>query len=214
MNLDRLYEAEAKFLQIYPDGFDDPQMQAIRKKHNVDQLVKFSKESFTRLNCQQPDLVADLLLKVISRSSMVSRFEKPPFKDFINTLGPDERKMLAIAVEDRLFGKKKAGFEQMLDLLMHHKVAKWTVLTALPFYFAPRREVFVKPNTAKGILKALEVDDVVYSPAPNWEFYRGYKKVLTQVKKEVSPTLSPSYAALSGFLMMSLNGSFNPSRKA
>lgn len=212
MNLDRLYEAEAKFLQVYPDGFDDPAILAIRKKHNVDTLVKFSKETLTRLNCQKPDFVADTLLKIVSRSSMVSRFEKPPFKDFINTLGPDERKMLAIAIEDRLYGKKKAGFEQMLDLLVHHKVAKWTVLTAVPFYFAPRREVFVKPNTAKGILKALEVDDVVYSPTPNWEFYRGYKKVLTQVKKEVSPALSPSYAALSGFLMMSLGGGFKTSR--
>ncbi len=212
MNLDRLYEAEARFMQVYPDGFDDPQIQAIRKKHNVDALIKFSKESLTRLNCQQPDFVADTLLKIVSRSSMVSRFEKPPFKDFINTLGPDERKILAFAVEDRLFGKKKAGFEQMLELFAHHKVAKWTVLTAVPFYFAPRREVFVKPNTAKGILKALDVEDVVYSPRPTWEFYRGYQKVLSQVKKEVSPSLSPSYAALSGFLMMSLGENFTTSR--
>jgi len=204
MNLDKLFEAEAKMLQVYPLGFEDPGIAPIRKKHNVDALTVYTKENLTRLNCQNPDFVADTLLKIVSRSSMVSRFEKPPFKAFIETLGPDERKMLALALEDRLYGKKKAGFEDMVGLFSHHKVAKWTVLTAAPFYFAPRREVFVKPNTAKGILKALEIEDVKYTTAPTWEFYRDYKKVLTEVKKQVNKSLSPSYAALSGFLMMGL----------
>ena len=42
MNYDKLREAEANFLQVYPAGFADPAMQAIRKKHNVDKLVEFT----------------------------------------------------------------------------------------------------------------------------------------------------------------------------
>ena len=64
-------------------------------------------------------------------------------------------------------------------------------------------EVFVKPTTAKGIVKGLEVD-LHYQARPTWTFYDGYRKLIVDVRKQVSPTLSPSNAALTGFLMMSL----------
>ena len=55
-----------------------------------------------------------------------------------------------------------------------------------------------------GIIAYLEVDDIQYKPMPSWEFYSAYLKLLSQVKKEVNPSLSPNYAALSGFLMITM----------
>ena len=204
MNWDKLREAEANFLQIYPRGFADPAMQAVRKKHNVARLVEFAQSTLTRESCHKPEFIADTLLKIISRSSMVSRFEKPPFKAFLSALSSDEKKTLARGVEQRLFGHRQRGFDEVLAMLSFHKIAKWAVVSAVPFYHSPRREVFVKPSTAKGILALLEVDDLHYHSAPSWAFYTGYRKVLVEVRKRVSPSLSPNYAALSGFLMMSL----------
>jgi hypothetical protein len=43
-----------------------------------------------------------------------------------------------------------------------------------------------------------------YRPGPSWEFYSAYVKLLNQVKKEVHPSISPNYAALSGFLMSTM----------
>lgn len=203
MNLDKLKEAEANFLQRYPGGFADPAIAAVRKKHNVDRLITFAQETLTRANCNRPDFIADSLLKIVSRSSMVSRFEKPRFRDFIEALGSDEREALAFAVEQRLFGRKQRGFEDILGMLAHHKIAKWAVISAVPFYHAPRREVFVKPTTAKGILAFLEVGTLRYEPTPSWAFYKGYRDLMTEVKKHVKPSLAPSNAALTGFLMMS-----------
>ncbi len=204
MNLDRLRQAEADFLQVYPAGFADPRIRAVRKKHNVDRLVRFTQEHLTRASCHRPEFLAETVLKIVSRSSMVSRFEKPAFRAFIESLSSDGKKSLAYAFEQRLFGRKREGFEQILGMLVPHKIAKWAVVSAVPFYFAPRREVFVKPTTAKGILALLEVDVPHYQATPTWAFYSGYRRLLVKVKKEVSPTLSPNYAALSGFLMMSL----------
>lgn len=205
MNFDKIKEAEANFLQLYPKGFADPAMEAIRKKHNVDKLVQFAQQELTRTHCNKPHHVADTLIKIISRSSMVSRFEKPPFKDFINSLTSDEKEALAFAVEQRLFGKKRQGFETIQGMLAHYKIAKWAIVTAVPFYVAPRREVFVKPTTAKRIIAALDVEQLSYKPTPSWEFYKGYQKLLADIKKQVNPSLAPNYAALSGFLMMSFN---------
>jgi len=205
MNIQKLKEAEANFLSRYPGGFSDPEMAPIRKKHNVDKLIAFAQENLGRVECSKPDHVAETLLAIVSRSSMVSRFEKPRFKDFINTLGSNEREALAFAVEQRLHGsKKRAGFEAMNDMMSHYKIGKWTTLSAVPFYFAPKREVFVKPTTAKDIIKGLEIENLTYQSTPTWAFYEGYRKVLREVKKEVHASLAPNYAALSGFLMMNL----------
>lgn len=204
MNLNKLKQAEASFLLRYPEGFADPAMQAVRKKHNVDRIVAYAQESLTRANCGRPQFVADTLLNIISRSSMVSRFEKPPFRAFVDALGSDEKEALAYAVEQRLHGRKQAGFETMLGMLQHHRIAKWAVISAVPFYYAPTREVFVKPTTAKNIIRFLEVSDLQYHATPSWAFYKGYRDLVAQVKKAVPRTLAPNNAALTGFLMMSV----------
>jgi hypothetical protein len=204
VNLDKLKQAESNFMARYPGGFDDPGMAYIKKKHDVDKLVGFAGDNLGRAAFNQPENLADTILKIVSRSSMVSRFEKPPFKDFINSLNTHEKQSLADAMEKRLYGRnKRQGFEELLGMLTPFKLAKWSVISVVPFYFAPNKEVFVKPTTAKGVLTLLDVQGIEYKPRPTWEFYQGYQKLLGNIKKEVSPTLSPNNAALSGFLMSS-----------
>ena len=204
MNYQKLRDAEAGFLQRYPGGFADPGMDSIKKKHNVDKLVEFTQQNLTPANFNRPEFIAETLVKIVSRSSMVSRFEKPKFRDFVRSLNSHERQSLADAFEKRLYGRqKKRGFEEILGMLSHHRIAKWAVISVVPFYFSPQKEAFVKPTTAKGILAYLEVDGLEYKPTPSWEFYKGYLELLAEIKRQVVPTLSPNNAALTGFLMSS-----------
>ena len=205
MNIQKLKMAEAAFLAQYPEGFADPGLAPIRNKHKVDKLTEFAQVNLTRSYFSRPEHIAETLVKIISRSSMVSLFEKPKFRDFVRSLNSHEKEHLAFAFEKRLHGRaKRAGFEEIQGMLAYHKIAKWPIVSAVPYYFAPKKEAFVKPTTAKGIIAFLEVDELHYKPTPSWEFYRGYLKLLDQVKKEIHPSLSPSYAALSGFLMVSI----------
>ena len=205
MNLEKLKQAEAEFLMRYPGGFADPAMAAIRKKHNVDKLSEFARANLTKAQFNRPQHVADTLVRIISRSSMVSMFEKPKFRDFVQSLNSHEKEHLAFAFEKRLFGRsKRAGFEEILGMLAPYKIAKWPIISAVPFYVTPGKEAFVKPTTAKRIIAYLEIEDMQYLPTPGWEFYRAYVKLLNQVRKEVHPSLAGNYAALSGFLMHSV----------
>jgi len=204
MNIERLRQAEAGFLAIYPEGFADPAIQPIRRKHNVQRLVRYAGEALTRERCHRPQAVCEALLTIVGRSSMVARFDKPRFRDFIGALGSDERETLAYAVEQRLYGRRRHGFELIQGLLAPYGLARWPVISAPPFYHAPRREAFVKPTTVKRILAWLEVEDPRYHPTPSWDFYRGFQRLLSAIRREVSPSLSPTNAALTGFLMMSL----------
>jgi len=155
MNYEVLQEAEASFLQMYPKGFSDPALETIRKKHNVDRLIEFTQENLTQSACNKPHFIADTLLKIVSRSSMVSRFEKPPFRQFIDSLGTDDREALAFAVEQRLFGRKQKGFETIVGMLSHHKLAKWAVVSA--DYCRPgNRRSPVQTITHLGVLQRLQ----------------------------------------------------------
>ena len=204
MNLDRLKEAEAAFLQRFPGGFNDPgpAMQRILKVHNVDQLATFTRANVTAATLSQPVLFADTLLRIVSRSSMVSRFEKPLFKSFLQGLGAKSRRTLAEAFRKRLIGgKKREGFEEIVDLFGRHGVARWSFVSAAPLYFAPSKETFVKPTTAKKIIALLEVRDLDYHARPTWQFYEGYRQLILDIKKYIDPNLAPHNAAITGFLM-------------
>ncbi|MEP1472515.1 MAG: hypothetical protein ABJK20_03340 [Halieaceae bacterium] len=201
----KLHAAEAAFLAQFPQGFADPEMAKIGKKHRMTPMIEFARESFSDKALQgNVHLAADNMVKAVSRSSMVSLFEKPKFRDFVKAMDEHEKAFLVNALRQQLHGKQAGGFEAMIDILKTGKLAKWSLSTIIPAYYKPTREVFVKPTTAKGILKFFDIADPVYHPTPTWEFYRKYRKLINDGKKEVSKSLSPSNAAFSGFLMMTV----------
>jgi hypothetical protein len=204
MNIDKLKQAEEAFLKRYPGGFEHPDMVEMGKKHKMDKMVSFTQESFERGNFRLPDLIVDRMIKVVSRSSMVSVFEKPKFRDYANALPPQGKQDLAAGLEKLLYGTEQQGFEAVLIILLDGKLAKWTLMTVCQAYFNPEVDVFIKPTTAKGVIQTFELEDLQYKPRPTWAFYSQYRDAINDMKTKVDPSLSPSNAAFSGFLMMSL----------
>ena len=204
MNYEKLKLAEQTFLAKYPEGFADPAMQQITKRHRIDKMVAFAQQSFSKDCYSQVDQTVENMVKAVSRSSMVSMFEKPKFRDFVARLDRPQRGYMVDSLIELLHGDQQTGFEALVDLLGTEKIAKWSLLTIIPTYYAPSKEVFVKPTTAKGVIKHFEVEKLVYKPAATWQFYRGYRTLINRTKKKVDKRLSPSNAAFSGFLMMSI----------
>jgi len=204
LNNKKLQMAQTSFLAQYPQGFEDPEMVKIGKKHRVAQMTAFTQESFAKAQFKDSAAICENMIKAVSRSSMVSMFEKPKFKGFVNRLNNDEKSYLASCLKDLLHGKQERGFTGFVDILRTEKIAKWSLVSIIPAYYSPTTEVFVKPTTAKDVIKNFEVADLVYKPAPTWEFYQSYRQLINKAKTTVSPTLSPSNAAFSGFLMMAM----------
>lgn len=203
MNYQKLKIAEAHFLQSYPDGFADPALKDIGRKHNVNRMTEFAKEVFAKSSFDRPDAFLDNLVKLVSRSSMVSLFEKPKFRDMVADLNSDQRETLTAAWRKLFHGNQTKGFEEVVALLAERKMAKWSLMTIGLVYYRPQKEVFVKPTTAKAIVQKLELD-LVYKPRPSWAFYDGYRSAITDMKTRINPSLAPNNAALTGFLMMTL----------
>mgnify|MGYP006883075042 CR=1 FL=1 len=204
MNLGKLKQAEALFLQRYPGGFEHPEMVAIGKKHKMDKLITTAEEDFAPEKFNNPDEILQSMIKLVSRSSMISLFEKPKFRDNINNLSHQHRTILAAGLRELLHGNQEQGFNMILDVFIAVKLARWSLISILPVYHKPHDEIFVKPTTAKGVIKHFELDTLEYKPRPSWEFYREYRSILLDMKSKVDSRLAPNNAAFTGFLMISM----------
>jgi len=203
MNYERLRIAEAHFLQSYPGGFADPALEPVLKKHRMNKMTEFAAELFDPTSFYQPNAFLENLVKLVSRSSMVSKFEKPKFRDAINDMNSQEREELTEAFRKLYHGGQATGFREVVEILARRKIAKWSVITIGLVYYKPNKEVFVKPTTAKTIVQKLQLD-LEYRPRPSWEFYKGYRDAIKEIKSRVDPSLSTNNAVLTGFLMMTL----------
>lgn len=204
MNLEKLKQAEYWFLNRYPGGFLDPELAAIGKKHKMDKMIVLTQESFAKKNFRDSASIIENMIKIIGRSSMVSIFEKPKFRDFANSLEPKQKNALVAGLKEQLHGDEQKGFEKIVDLMKIGKIAKWSLISIIPVYFRPQEDVFVKPTTAKGVIAQFELDSLLYKPQPYWEFYSEFRSIINDMKTRVDPSLSVNSAAFTGFLMMSL----------
>lgn len=204
MNINKLERAENIFLNLYPEGFESPELQEIAKKHKMVKMQSFVSENFSLGAFEQVDAVFEAFVKLISRSSLVSVFEKAKFKDVAKALSPTEKEILVMGLKAFLYGDQEEGFEMQVRILTPYKLAKWPILTVLGLYMNPDTEVLVKPTTVKGILKYFEVTSFKYTASPNYEFYAAYRKLINDIKAHADQILQIDNAAFCGFLMMSI----------
>ena len=205
MNLKKLKQAESLFFIRYPGGFLNPELQIIGKKHRMPQMTALAQESFGKSRFRQQEAVADAMVKMVSRSSLVSLFEKPRFRDLMKTPAIDKA-MLVGGLKDFLHGDQQRGLEYMTESLVRAGLAKWSLVSLIPNYYRPNDEVFVKPTTAKGVIEFFDLKGLHYAPRPSWDFYRDFRDQVLDMKSHVDPSLAISNAAFLGFLMMSFRG--------
>jgi len=117
-HFDKLKQAEEQFFRMYPGGFEHPDMLAIAKKHGMGRMTDLVRETFSADQFNDPKAVVRAMSKIVSRASLVSLFEKPKFRDYINTLAPQQELLLAESVKETLLGDHKKGFNMMLDILI------------------------------------------------------------------------------------------------
>lgn len=200
MNIEKLKDVEAEFLFQYPRGFEDEHFFPTMKKFNPAKLEEFTKEYLKKENFSNPNLIVDSFFKIIQKSVLISLFDKLKFRDMIATLSSYEKDMLSIELYELLHGNMKNGFEGLVEFLEQYKLAKWTIISVVLYYFNRKKEYFIKPTTTKNVINYFEIKDIVYKPKPSYEFYNSYKKTLNEMKKNVHKSVKNDNAAFTGFL--------------
>ena len=203
MNTMRLKEAEKKFLIENPDGFANEELQEIVKRHRMQDMIELVKKDFSKAAFEDVETLLKNAARFVGKSSLVSMFEKPKYKECLTSLSTKEKGRFADALYESLHGSYETGFDLQLEILGRRKLAKWTLITVLPNYYRPKRDLLIKPTTTKLIINKLELD-LKYKPTPSWAFYKQYRKEINAMKKLVDSSLCPSNIAFCGFLMMQL----------
>ncbi|WP_072682645.1 hypothetical protein [Arcobacter sp. LA11] len=202
MNLKKLKNAEELFFELYPKGFADELLQPIIKRHNIPKLSQTVQELFTKDSFGQPELICESFTKIVSRSSMISLFEKPKVRDMVKSMSIEQKDIFSISLYNLLYEDKEDGFESLVEILAMYKLAKWSIISIIPYYLYRDKEFFIKPTTTKNIIKFFDIENVVYKPRPSYEFYVKYKKVLEKMKPKVKKSLREDNAFFTGFLMI------------
>lgn len=204
MNLEKLKQLESIFLLRYPLGFEDPELMAISKKHKVEELKEFVHHNFAKEKFDDPNAISVAFSKLISKSSLVSTFEKVKYKNAAQLFSREYIESLSSAIWELLYGEQRKGFNQLVLHLAEYDIAKWPILTVLGVYFNGDYEVLVKPTTVKSVLKYLEVTEFKYSTKPNFDFYSQYRSLINDLKAHTSKTLDVDNGAYCGFLMITI----------
>jgi hypothetical protein len=205
MNLIKLKDIEAEFLEQYPQGFEDAAFFPTMKKFRPEKLEGFAKEVLTKERFENPSEVVDGFFKVVQKSVLVSLFDKLKLKDALLGLNAYEKDMLSIELYEFLYGNKKNGFDGLVEFLSEYQLAKWTIISVVPYYINRQSEYFIKPTTTKMIIKYFELKDLEYKPRPYFEFYEKYKKYLDEMKTNVDKSVTFDNAAFTGFLKVGID---------
>ncbi|MBF0521406.1 MAG: hypothetical protein HQK92_16970 [Nitrospirae bacterium] len=158
MNISKLKQAEQDFFDIYPDGFSNPIMQQIAKKHKPVQMTELASKLFDKANFENPLDIVSAMIQVVTRSSLISIFEKPKFRDSAKILPSYMQEQMANALYKFLYSNQDSGFELLVKALKNIKLATWSLVTVCPFYVFPKTEVFMKPTTVKGVIEGLSIN--------------------------------------------------------
>lgn len=204
MNIDKLKEAEANFFAFYPKGFEDEGLLPIIKRHNTEGIGKIVRELFAPERFRNSDEICESFAKIVSKSTLVSLFEKPKVRDMIKQMSMYQRDMLSIALYELLHGKKARGVEMIVEVLALYTLAKWSIVTLIPYYYDREKNFFIKPTTTKDIIKFFEINGVIYKPRPTYAFYERYTSVLSDMRSHVNPMIGRDNAGFTGFLMMAM----------
>ena len=205
MNIEKLKDYESEFLEQYPMGFDDKNFFATMKSFNPVKLEEFAKDALKKENFDNPSLVVNNFFKVVQKSVFVSLFDKLKLKDMIASLNSYEKDMMSIEIFEFLYGNKKEGFEGLVEFLSPYKLAKWTIITVVPYSLNRNQDYFIKPTTTKDIIKTFDLKDLIYKPKPSFEFYDKYTKALDKMKSSIHNSLSPDNVGFTAFLRVAID---------
>jgi hypothetical protein len=204
MNLQKLKIAEESFFTFYPKGFEDEALLPIIKRHNTAKIGESVRELFAREKFSRTEEIGESFAKIVSKSSLISLFEKPKVRDMVKAMSMEQQDMFAIGLYELLHANQEKGFRILVDVLSIYNLAKWSIVTLIPYYYARDKEFFIKPTTTKEIIKFFEIGGIVYKPRPTYEFYERYTKILEEMKSQVSPMIGADNAGFTGFLMMAM----------
>jgi hypothetical protein len=176
-------EALERFRKEFPNGFQDEQY-ALRERdwkwaQHEAWRDAVAPDGFRALATTSPEKAATLIERMIqTRSPMLDpEGEIAPLRDALHR--PEQAAAYFTALADLLEAPSVTSdvFDNhlhaltSLPLIGAGNLAKWTIVTIVPYLAQPSRHMFLKPGRTREITQRLG-KDIQYSSTPTWDTYR------------------------------------------
>lgn len=169
-----------KFELFYPDGFEDETYlvaeRSYKERSHLEWAAQLGPTDFRKLLARgEFRQIADIAVRVESRTNLLFSFEKMALRDAVKT--PADAKTFAEGLYEFLHGRasEEHRFEQWCETVAslprrRTRVLTWPVVTVFGSIAHPDRHVFLKPNVTR--VAAREYGFVFdYESRPNWKTY-------------------------------------------
>jgi hypothetical protein len=175
-----LAEGTARFLRRFPRGFADAGY--LKKERNYKWEAHeecrrlLSKVQLSKLlERRDHGEIADRALRVAGMVNLPTRWDHMALNDALKN--PLDQERFAAALFDLLHGEapeqqRFTEFAKVLGSLPQRQspVLSWPNQTILPFLYAPKHQMFMKPGVTKQAANRCAFD-LRYQPEPNWTTY-------------------------------------------
>ncbi|MEO9386387.1 hypothetical protein [Chromobacterium phragmitis] len=194
--MDRYAAIDADFLARFPGGFQDPDWQALARKHKTYAKAETLCQSELTRDKLDAALASGKLAdathacrQIISLATTVSTFEKIAFRNYMDNR--DLNLPFIQALRDALHDFGPDSFAAYVDTLAMARMdakanaAKWPIVSCFLACFDPQRHVCIKPTTVKKVAARLGVE-LHYQPRPNYECYRAVQDMVLDFRHHSS----------------------------
>ena len=189
--------ARARFLRIFPDGFaaeaylNSERAYKLTAKQKLDQSLPLE-------SALESSGLGEAALAIFRATNLLSPFEKTRLQDPLR--GPNADQFVHGAAKFAL-GDHKAGLLEMTKALKPHEMAKWTVVTYLPFLWQPNSQMFLKPEVTKNYAERVGhsfAND--YSPQLDLSVYSSLLDLASETERQVVELKPKDHIDLQSFI--------------
>jgi hypothetical protein len=188
-------EAVARFVALFPGGFEDPVYLEEERNYKVEAAGMFSRLlsreiRMEALREQRVDALVDAALQIDAATNLVSPFEKAALRDGLKDPQGALRFFGALSALVDAGAPTEGHFEALAQAVEalpagRGKVFTWPIVTMFPFLACPDRHLFVKPVATRNEAHRLR-HDLAYDPAPNWATYASALSMAAKLQAELS----------------------------
>ena len=198
-----------KFLYYFKKGFTDPKYISWEREYKETAHKQFqkylNKKNFgTLLKNKEFKAVAEIAVKIESRTNLLFSFEKMALRDAVKDPGGAEA--FAKGLYKYIYGKEslQQRFEDFVAVVSklprkQTRVLTWPLVTVFGFIGNPKEHIFLKPMVTKSAAKKYDYP-FNYQSKPNWRTYQDLLGFANQVKRDTQSYHPKDYIDLQSFI--------------
>lgn len=173
----------SRFLKIFPEGFGDPSYQERERDYKFAAHERLT-EQITLESAATGTGFGEKVLSIFRATNLLYQIESTRMQNVLRGATADDFIRGAARFTE---GDIKGGLMQMKMALERHDIAKWTVMTYLPYLWRPDQHMILKPQVTRDFAERVGHRFALdYSPELRSDIYESLLDLAGTTAREIA----------------------------